>query len=57
MKFKLTPMFTEADIRKELDAFFDRVKRVIKSELDYLAMDMVTYAWQQTKSAGDRTEN
>jgi hypothetical protein len=60
MKLKLTPMFTEADLQREIDQFLNDVIRIIKLELDHIALQIVNDARLRSKSEGgfdDQTGN
>lgn len=60
MKFKLTPMFTQADIQKEVATFLERVHKVTRNELIQIGLEFVTEARQKTKGQGgfdDQTGN
>jgi hypothetical protein len=60
MKLKLTPMFTEADIQKQMDEFADRVFRVTKNELMQVGLQFVRDSRLKSKPEGgfdDQTGN
>lgn len=60
MKFKLTPMFTQADINREVTSFLDRVHRITQNELMQIGLQFVRDARLKSKSQGgfdDQTGN
>lgn len=53
-------MFTEVDIQREINLFLNKVVRIIKLELDRLALEMISDARLKSKSQGgfeDQTGN
>lgn len=52
MKFKLTPMFTKADIDKATAEFMERVNRVTENEMMQILLEFITDARNKTKAQG-----